>query len=114
MACSCSPIATPRVSARSRSTCIRFVSRHANCGASRRQPNDTVVVDLWDDYLELVSPECGLIRCGIKALAVLPRLPRDEGGPVFAEPWQAQAFALAVNLSEQAFHVEGMGRRVGR
>ena len=34
-------------------------------------------------------------------LAALPRLPRDEGGPVFAEPWQAQAFALAVRLSEQ-------------
>ena len=34
-------------------------------------------------------------------LHVLPRLPRDEGGPVFAEPWQAQAFALAVKLSEQ-------------
>jgi nitrile hydratase accessory protein len=31
----------------------------------------------------------------------LPRLPRDEDGPVFAEPWQAQAFALAVRLSEQ-------------
>ena len=34
-------------------------------------------------------------------LAALPGLPRDEGGPVFAEPWQAQAFALAVKLSEQ-------------
>ena len=34
-------------------------------------------------------------------LSDLPRLPRDEGGPVFAEPWQAQAFALAVRLSEQ-------------
>jgi nitrile hydratase accessory protein len=31
----------------------------------------------------------------------LPALPRDAGGPVFAEPWQAQAFALAVKLSEQ-------------
>jgi nitrile hydratase accessory protein len=31
----------------------------------------------------------------------LPRLPCDSGGPVFAEPWQAQAFALAVKLSEQ-------------
>jgi len=31
----------------------------------------------------------------------LPRIPRDENGPVFAEPWQAQAFALAVKLSEQ-------------
>ena len=38
---------------------------------------------------------------GPEKLAVLPRLPRDEGGPVFAEPWQAQAFALAVKLSEQ-------------
>ena len=34
-------------------------------------------------------------------LASLPPLPRDEGGPVFAEPWQAQAFALAVRLSAQ-------------
>jgi nitrile hydratase accessory protein len=34
-------------------------------------------------------------------LAALPRLPRDDGGPVFAEPWQAQAFALAVRLSAQ-------------
>jgi nitrile hydratase accessory protein len=36
-------------------------------------------------------------------IAVLPRLPRDEGGPVFAEPWQAQAFALAVKLSEAGY-----------
>ncbi|HTM50713.1 MAG TPA: nitrile hydratase accessory protein [Bryobacteraceae bacterium] len=36
-------------------------------------------------------------------LAELPRLPRDEGGPVFEEPWQAQAFALAVKLSEQGY-----------
>lgn len=35
------------------------------------------------------------------SLTDLPRLPRDDGGPVFAEPWQAQAFALAVRLSEQ-------------
>jgi len=34
-------------------------------------------------------------------LQVLARLPRDEGEPAFAEAWQAQAFALAVKLSEQ-------------
>ena len=28
----------------------------------------------------------------------LPRLPRDAEGPVFAEPWQAQAFALVLQL----------------
>jgi nitrile hydratase accessory protein len=31
----------------------------------------------------------------------LPALPRDAGGPVFAEPWQAQALALTVKLSER-------------
>lgn len=36
-------------------------------------------------------------------LALLPALPRDQGGPVFAEPWQAQAFALAVRLSAQGY-----------
>ena len=34
-------------------------------------------------------------------LACLPALPRDESGPVFAEPWQAQAFAMAVRLSTE-------------
>ena len=34
-------------------------------------------------------------------LSVLAGLPADAEGPVFAEPWQAQAFALAVRLSEE-------------
>lgn len=29
-----------------------------------------------------------------------PALPRDEDGPVFQEPWEAQAFAVAVSLME--------------
>jgi nitrile hydratase accessory protein len=33
-------------------------------------------------------------------LGGLPALPRDEEGPVFAEPWQAHAFAMAVCLAE--------------
>ena len=36
-------------------------------------------------------------------LTIVPRLPRDDGGPVFAEPWQAQAFAIAVQLSAQGY-----------
>ena len=36
-------------------------------------------------------------------LAALPSLPRDASGPVFAEPWQAQAFALAVKLSQEGY-----------
>lgn len=35
----------------------------------------------------------------------LPGLPRDDQGPVFAEPWQAQAFAMTVKLHE-AGHFE--------
>jgi nitrile hydratase accessory protein len=27
-------------------------------------------------------------------------IPRDDDGPVFAEPWEAQAFAMAVKLNE--------------
>lgn len=30
----------------------------------------------------------------------LPGIPRDAEGPVFREPWEAQAFALAVKLHE--------------
>jgi len=32
-------------------------------------------------------------------LNALPRLPREGDEPIFAEPWQAQAFAMAVQLS---------------
>jgi nitrile hydratase accessory protein len=32
---------------------------------------------------------------------LLPSLPHDAEGPVFREPWEAQAFALAVQLQEQ-------------
>lgn len=33
-------------------------------------------------------------------LADSERLPKDSQGPVFAEPWEALAFAMAVKLSE--------------
>ena len=31
----------------------------------------------------------------------VPRIPRDADGPVFREPWEAQAFALALSLNER-------------
>jgi nitrile hydratase accessory protein len=31
----------------------------------------------------------------------LPGIPRDADGPVFREPWEAQAFAIAVSLHER-------------
>jgi hypothetical protein len=33
--------------------------------------------------------------------AALPTLPRDDDGPVFREPWEAQAFAMTLTLYEQ-------------
>ena len=33
----------------------------------------------------------------------LPALPRDDDGPVFNQPWEAKAFALAVRLSEAGY-----------
>jgi nitrile hydratase accessory protein len=34
---------------------------------------------------------------------VLPRIRVDDEGPIFAEPWEAQVFSLAVKLSEQGY-----------
>lgn len=31
-------------------------------------------------------------------LSTLPLIPVDEGGPVFREPWEAQAFAIVMTL----------------
>lgn len=36
-------------------------------------------------------------------LDTLPAIPRDAEGPVFREPWEAQAFALTVKLHEACF-----------
>jgi nitrile hydratase accessory protein len=36
-------------------------------------------------------------------LSVLPALPVDDEGPVFAEPWQAQAFAMTIELFEAGY-----------
>jgi nitrile hydratase accessory protein len=34
-------------------------------------------------------------------LAAVSTIPRDAGGPVFREPWESQAFALALALHER-------------
>src|SRR6266478_4937268 len=36
-----------------------------------------------------------------RATSALPDLPRDADGPVFREPWEAQAFAMALTLHER-------------
>jgi nitrile hydratase accessory protein len=34
-------------------------------------------------------------------LSGLPAIPKDDAGPVFREPWEAQAFGMAVALAER-------------
>ena len=36
-----------------------------------------------------------------RATEAVPSIPRDEGGPVFREPWEAQAFAMALALYDR-------------
>jgi nitrile hydratase accessory protein len=36
-----------------------------------------------------------------RATAAVPGIPRDDAGPVFREPWEAQAFAMALTLHER-------------
>ncbi len=42
-----------------------------------------------------------------EAAPILPGQPRDADGPVFREPWEAQAFALAVALHERGLYTWG-------
>src|SRR5258708_687263 len=35
------------------------------------------------------------------ATSAVPDIPRDDDGPVFREPWEAQAFAMALTLHER-------------
>jgi nitrile hydratase accessory protein len=36
-----------------------------------------------------------------RATTAVPGIPRDDDGPVFREPWEAQAFAMALSLHER-------------
>src|SRR5438445_8677299 len=42
-------------------------------------------------------------QAAARATAGLPNIPRDEDGPVFRAPWEAQAFAMAL-----ALHARGL------
>ncbi len=42
-------------------------------------------------------------QAALRATSALPGIPRDQDGPVFREPWEAQAFAMAL-----ALHARGL------
>ena len=54
-------------------------------------PGTSVALDAWEGYLEPAS----------MTTMLLPGMPQDCGEPVFAEPWQAQAFAMALALHQR-------------
>ncbi|MET3915217.1 nitrile hydratase accessory protein [Variovorax sp. OAS795] len=41
------------------------------------------------------------MRTDLPPLALAPGMPRDADGPVFREPWEAQAFAMTLALHER-------------
>ena len=40
-------------------------------------------------------------QAATQAVAAIPGIPRDSEGPVFREPWEAQAFAMTVALHQR-------------
>ena len=42
-------------------------------------------------------------QAAVDAVSTIPGIPRDADGPVFREPWEAQAFAMAL-----ALHARGL------
>jgi nitrile hydratase accessory protein len=40
-------------------------------------------------------------KAALRATVAVPGIPRDGDGPVFREPWEAQAFAMALALHER-------------
>src|SRR5258708_23011212 len=96
MAYTCSRTPTPIPRTRSRNTCTRCGSPRASCGGSK--PRSAMPCISTCGTTTLSAPNSILEP---ERLQALPRLPRAEREPVLAEPSQAQAFALAVKLSEQ-------------
>src|SRR5215469_9158742 len=79
--------------ARNRSMSIACVSRRATFGAPRRR-RATASMSISGTIISTppdMTPD----------LDRLPQLPRDKEGPVFAEAWQAQAFAMTIELSRR-------------
>ncbi len=46
-------------------------------------------------------------RQAMRAAVAVPGVPRDEDGPVFREPWEARAFAMALALHDKGVFTWG-------
>ena len=54
-----------------------------------------------DRRVRAVSGARMMDAAAARATAAVPGIPRDADGPVFREPWEAQAFAMALALHER-------------
>src|ERR1700681_1411584 len=86
--------------AKIRNGSTRWRSTAANCGA--RAPIQTSRFPSRPSSLIWKRPDMALDPAAARRAAdALPDLPRDAAGPVFHEPWEAQAFAMALALHER-------------
>ena len=69
-----------------------------NCGARtpirRSASPSTPGNPIWSALMDLTPQQA------MRAAVAVPGVPRDEDGPVFREPWEARAFAMALALHE--------------
>ena len=77
---------------------VRFEGRELWGDAA--DPSVKVSIDAWEPYLE---PSMIDQAAAVRATQEVPSIPRDNDGPVFREPWEAQAFAMTL-----ALHARGL------
>src|SRR6476620_34962 len=107
----CSPIRAPSVQASIRNGSTPWCSTAASCGARTRTRRSRYrsmrSSRIWrrrNSSFRQMRPV--VMDSGSRSLRSLGRedgigIPRDDDGPVFREPWEAQAFALALSLHER-------------
>src|SRR5215207_10809701 len=87
MARSSIPTAMPTAGVKIRTGSIRSLSPPPNFG---ERPTTRSSISI-----------CGSLILKRRDAEILPGLPQNEAGPVFAAPWQAQAFAMTLALCEK-------------
>ncbi len=90
--------ASHRQQATTRSGSTRSCSTGRELWGPDGDPTLKVSIDAFEPYLEPVLSGPPRRRARTRPC---PSIPRDADGPVFREPWEAQAFAMALALHER-------------
>ena len=70
-------------------------------GAELWGPDADPTVEDFGRRVRAVSGAGLMDAAAARATSAVPSIPRDDDGPVFREPWEAQAFAMALALHER-------------